>query len=555
MGKRRKRRQPENPAPYLRGPTQQGKLATSIDHQNYDLIDISGSDTDTDIPTVEFSSKGSKYVPPNMNDMHVDYSNHTANNKIHLNHSPKFLPSDVSNVEHMPVFSSQGSKQFLKHFRAQHEAKNSLLNFSELESTDNQIALPSRYEAASISRNSTSTDMSKSWRSRSPSKSSRSRSPRVSLQCPDQYTTFRSRSRSSEICRSRSPSPGFSGHGSSASDLSTLLKKYSALSEKRGPDVANVLKSVVSSVLRAPDVQSIISSIPAGKSRDELLKGLIEEQLTQSVAKNPEILQQITGESREAVSLPNVENHNSFVGKISAGDNDKNKQVPEKVHSVGYIPGSGSANSLNSKPEQSKLSPLGSYITNLFDKNKINYRDEDSSTEGNIMLLIDYQAKYLLRDGNQRILPLMKRKANINHDLYCGNCRQEFMSAADKCAHEKSYLHQMITGEWWTVHPQPPKYLPMFFNNMRCGRIFIWCIICFEKHGVDTNEQLFQHLKSSHHQFNMYCWKECYNAWPLHEWCLWKNVESVKSSFPRSTVNGFDWPKQIELCILPDCKV
>jgi len=317
-------------------------------------------------------------------------------------------------------------------------------------------------------------------------------------------------------------------------------------------------------VLNAPDVKSMIASIPAGSSRVELLSGLIEEQLTQSVSKN--LLNQIIARDTYKV-VPSVSDKSC--DNATFGDGHNVYQESEELlpgSSEGKILGSDDSSTLIFHPsskfvpleptiEQPKISLLGSYVKNLFNKNEIKYCDEDSS-ERNEMLLIDYKAKYLLRDDHQRILPLMARKANINQEFYCGICRQEFVSLAEKCTHEKSYLHQMISGDWWTKHIQPPKYIPMFINNVRCERMFIWCIICFEKHGIDTNEQLFQHLKSSHHQFNMYCWKECYDTWPLHEWCLWKDVQSFEQTLPRSiTVDGFDWSNQVKFCILPDEKI
>lgn len=384
---------------------------------------------------------------------------------------------------------------------------------------------------------------------------SRSRSPMKfrSSDNLDHIRTVRSRSRSSNSSLSRSSSPESYGHQRSPSpELSNLLHKYSDLKKNKEPGVAGVLKSVIASVLSAPDVKSIISSIPAGSSRDDLLKKLIEDQLSQSLAKNPALLKEISMESYNGGSLDKTM---AATGQKEVKNNLGNRDT-DPIYSIqpsaDKSPSTLKFVPLLSLPEQPTLSPLGSYIKNLFLKNNIKYCDEDCTPEKDIMLLIDYQAKYFVSDGQKRILPHIRKKVGVDLDLYCKICRREFLTSDEKGSHEKSYLHLMITGDWWSTHAPPPKYLPMYINNVRCEKIFIWCIICFEKHGVCNNEQLFQHLKSSHHQFNMYCWNECYNVWPLHEWCLWRDVASIKNLLPTSTVNGFDWPKHIELCVMAD---
>ena len=382
---------------------------------------------------------------------------------------------------------------------------------------------------------------------------SRSRSPMKS-RSPDNAShirTVRSPSRSSKSSLSRSSSPELSSHQRSPSpEFTNLLQKYSDLTQKKEAGVAGVLKSVIASVLSAPDVKSIISAIPAGESRDELLKKLIEDQLSQSLARNPALLKEMSVESCGA-ALSNEKTSDQLCevrnkGHQNASPTDTLPPTAiEPQSNLKFVP-------LLSLPEEPKLSLLESYVKSLFSKNNIKYCDESGTPEKNVTLLIDYQAKYFVSDALQRILPCLSRKVIVNQDLYCKNCKQEFSTSDERSSHDKSYLHLMITGDWWTNHAPPPKYLPMYINNVRCEKIFIWCVICFEKHGISNNEQLFQHLKSSHHQFNMHCWKECYDVLPLHEWCLWKDVASVKNSLPTSTVNGFDWPKHMESCIMAD---
>ena len=381
----------------------------------------------------------------------------------------------------------------------------------------------------------------------------RSRSP-MKFQSPDNVNhirTVRTRSCSSKSSISRSSSPELSCHQRSPSpELTNLLQKYSDLTQKKEVGVAGVLKSVIASVLSAPDVKSIISAIPAGENRDELLKKLIEDQLSQSLARNPALLKEMSVESCGAVlSQKKTTDQLCEFRNNDNQDASPTESLPSAVvepqANLKFVP-------LMSLPEQPKLSLLESYVKNLFSKNNIKYCDESGTPEKNVTLLIDYQAKYFVSDAQQRILPCLKRKVIVNHDLHCKNCKQEFSSSDERSSHDKSYLHLMITGDWWTNHAPPPKYLPMYINNVRCEKIFIWCIVCFEKHGISNNEQLFQHLKSSHHQFNMHCWKECYDVLPLHEWCLWRDVASEKNSLPTSTVNGFDWPKHMESCIMAD---
>lgn len=304
--------------------------------------------------------------------------------------------------------------------------------------------------------------------------------------------------------------------------LPSLVEKYSS-QEPDNPDASSTLKQVLTSVLQAPDIRNIISSLPEGFSKDRLLQKIIEEQLTAAVVSNPEFLSQITPDQPEPPE-------NSLA---ASNELPLTKFKPVESHD--------------------QPTPLSIYIRSLFENNSIHYRPETTEEikPTQVQLLVDYKAKFMTRSDDARILPSTESRPGLDMSLYCQFCRKELGSQSVKTIHDKSYLHQILTGSWWTCHPKPPTFLPLFKLNSRSPNLFIWCVVCFERHCMESNEVLFQHLKSSHHQFNLHCWKECFNSRPEYEWCLWGEVEARATQLPVATVNGFDWVQEVRSSVVP----
>ena len=184
--------------------------------------------------------------------------------------------------------------------------------------------------------------------------------------------------------------------------------------------------------------------------------------------------------------------------------------------------------------EQHK-SPLEEYLSGIFKSEKLSFNSTDVSK-----ILIDYKIKYMLRHTSQTpILPLPIIR-EVDLELYCAACKKDFPDSDAFGEHLKSYLHLVVSGNMFNVVETRPKFLPV-----RKTRTQIWCVICQEKRQLTCNEALFQHIKSTHHQFNRYCWKERYNFIPKKEWCFWKDVEIYRNSLPRCTINGYDWSKDV----------
>lgn len=305
-------------------------------------------------------------------------------------------------------------------------------------------------------------------------------------------------------------------------------------------DIPSVLKSAVTHALNSPDVKSALANIPKGKDRDSLLQKLIEDQLTSAVSKDPNIMNQLSlGHSQMSDKNESVLSQES---ESIACNSPKFIEPHDPPRYEEFKP-------VNTPVKSPMLSPLQLYIQKQFKNKSITYK-YNYCCKDNVpdMLIIDYKAKFLMRQHQQadyRILPQPKEAKDIETENCCKTCLQKINCEAFE--HEKSYIHLIVSGEWWNLHPHPPKFLPVAYQTKFLKqKTYVWCVICFEKYGFETNEQLYQHLRSSNHQFNKCCWKECYNTLPTFEWCLWEDVKSMQGNIPKATVNGFDWGREME---------